>query len=45
VAGLLDLNPSLSDYTNPQLFVLNEGATSEGADSEGQAGCEQDLES
>jgi hypothetical protein len=35
VAGLVDLNPSLSDYTNPQLFVLNEVATSAGADSEG----------
>ena len=45
MAGLVDLNPSLSDYTNPQLFVLNEVATLAGADSEGKAGCEQDLES
>jgi len=44
-AGLVDLNPSLSNYTNPQLFVLNVVATAAGVDSEGQAGCEQDPES
>lgn len=44
-AGLVDLNPSLSNYTNQQLYVLNVGATAAGADSEGDAACEQYPES
>lgn len=44
-AGLVDLNLSLANYTNPQLFVLNVGATAAGADSEGSTACEQDPES
>jgi filamentous hemagglutinin family protein len=44
-AGLVDLNPSLGNYTNQQLFVLNVGFTAAGADSEGNAACEENPES
>ncbi len=44
-AGLVDLNPSLGNYTNQQLFVLNVGFTAAGADSEGNSVCEENPES
>jgi hypothetical protein len=47
-AGLVDVNPGLSNYTNRQLFVLNVGFTAAGNTSgDGQAGssiCEENQE-
>ncbi len=45
-SGLVDVNQALGNYTNPQLQVLNVGATAAGIDSEGNdVSCEAEPES